>query len=674
MKAISFIFLNEPYTKPTSYFEGFMMNCLECQTPLNEVVTRRGVLIDVCPKCQAKWLDKGEVYYFYPHQISFNQFKDTENRCPRCEGQMNQGTIKGVQTQVLHCKSCQGLWLKEAPFIEISKVTNVRSAPPLSPHLNTLPSLVATSLYVFGGMYAILIAILVFLSQLEIINVHLGTVIVFIYTALQFWLGPWLMDWSLRLIGSVSWVGLNELPEHLQLFIKQTCAKKHISHPRIGLIDDGSPQAYTYGRTPKSARLVLSRGLIKLLEPEEREAVVAHEMGHIVHWDFLFMTLAQLVPLLLYHIYRNLSKLSKNQKGSKKGGGPILIAILISYLAYLITRYLMLFFSRVREYWADRFSVEITRNPTALIGALSKISYGLLYNNETEHSENESQEKAKIAVQALGIMNLTTSKELALYSAQPLNKGAQDLKEIMCWDLWNPWASFYELHSTHPLTAKRIKAITSIAKALGIKDSIQFDLKQTESYWDDFFKDLLIYLAPLLGLAIIAFISFSKWQTPAFLQALLWGFCLGGLIKTFLMYPQSNFFTYSISSLLKRIKVSPVNAIPVTIQGTILGRGAAGNIFSEDLIIKDQSGLIFLDYQNPLGIINLWFALTKSKQFHGEEVIVKGWYRRGPIPYVEVSSIQHKGEKHNCPVYSIKLFLWLIVPIILSLIIELKTP
>ena len=650
------------------------MNCLECQTPLKEVLTRRGVLIDVCPQCQAKWLDKGEIHYFYPQQFSTGLFAPCDHKCPKCDGRMTQGKMKGVSSSVLHCLSCQGFWLKEASFIEIPKTVTSKPSRSPKPPLRSLPSLALTSLYVFGGMYAILFAVLVFLSQLEIIDIHLGTVIFLVFAALQFWLGPWFMDWSLRLIGSVSWVDLSELPEHLQIFIKKLCAQNRIPLPRIGLIDDGSPQAYTYGRTPKSARLVLSRGIIRLLEPEEREAVVAHEIGHIVHWDFLFMTLAQLVPLLLYHLYRNLSKLSKNQKGSKKGGAPILVAMLVSYLAYIITRYLMLFLSRIREYWADRFSVEVTRNPTALIGALSKISYGLLYNNQEDGQQDESQEKAKVAVQALGIMNVSSSKELALYSAQPLSKGAQDLKEIMCWDLWNPWALFYELHSTHPLTAKRIKAITSIAQKLGIKDSMQFNLLQSESYWDDFLKDLLIYLAPLWGLALAALLNFPKWQTPYFWQALIWGFCLGGLIQTLLIYPQNKFFPYAISSLLKRIKVSPVNAIPVTIRGTILGRGAAGNIFSEDLVIKDQSGIIFLDYQNPLGIINLWFALTKSRQFHGEEVKVEGWYRRGPIPYVEVRSIQSQKEKANCPVFYIKLLLWLLLPILASLIIKLKAP
>ena len=122
MKAKSFTFFERPYTEMKSIFlEDSMMNCLECQTPLKEVLTRRGVLIDVCPQCQAKWLDKGEIHYFYPQQFSTGLFAPCDHKCPKCDGRMTQGKMKGISSSVLHCLSCQGFWLKEASFIEIPK-------------------------------------------------------------------------------------------------------------------------------------------------------------------------------------------------------------------------------------------------------------------------------------------------------------------------------------------------------------------------------------------------------------------------------------------------------------------------------------------------------------------------------------------------------------------------
>ena len=76
-----------------------------------------------------------------------------------------------------------------------------------------------------------------------------------------------------------------------------------MKYPRIGYIDDGAPNAFTYGHTKNDARIVLTRGIFELLTEEEVKAVVAHELGHAVHYDMLFMTVAQLVPLFLYGVY-----------------------------------------------------------------------------------------------------------------------------------------------------------------------------------------------------------------------------------------------------------------------------------------------------------------------------------------------------------------------------------
>ncbi len=74
----------------------------------------------------------------------------------------------------------------------------------------------------------------------------------------------------------------------------------------------------------RNARVVISRGLMEILEPDELEAVVAHELGHVRNWDMVLMTLAQLVPLLLYYIYdlaRRMSRHSRRSGGDRKGRG-----------------------------------------------------------------------------------------------------------------------------------------------------------------------------------------------------------------------------------------------------------------------------------------------------------------------------------------------------------------
>ena len=69
-----------------------------------------------------------------------------------------------------------------------------------------------------------------------------------------------------------------------------------------------------------------------------------------------------------------------------------------------------------------------------------------------------------------------------------------------------------------------------------------------------------------------------------------------------------------------------------------------GYSFSEDFVMKDDSGIIFLDYRQPLAIWELLFGILKAGEYAGREVVVEGWYRRSPIPYVEIRSIGLDGE------------------------------
>ena len=192
----------------------------------------------------------------------------------------------------------------------------------------------------------------------------------------------------------------------------------------------------------------------EILDDEEVKAVLAHELGHIKHWDFVVMTVAQLVPIVLYQIYRvcdDLMTSSRSRRSEKKQQG-LVVAAAIAYIAYMISEYLVKFISRLREYHADKFSCYATRNPNALLTALIKIGFGVVKNKEDSNKQNER------AVQSMGIMNFASSSSISLASKG--NDGEdeiQAIKNIMRWDLWSPWAKYYELHSTHPLTLKEFR-------------------------------------------------------------------------------------------------------------------------------------------------------------------------------------------------------------------------
>ena len=93
-------------------------------------------------------------------------------------------------------------------------------------------------------------------------------------------------------LGIMGWLG-----------ISLNVATVMVASVALGIVDDGNPNAFTFGRTPRDARIWISRGLLERLDERELDAVVTHEVGHIKHWDFAVMTLAAVVPMVLYLAY-----------------------------------------------------------------------------------------------------------------------------------------------------------------------------------------------------------------------------------------------------------------------------------------------------------------------------------------------------------------------------------
>jgi heat shock protein HtpX len=224
----------------------------------------------------------------------------------------------------------------------------------------------------------------------------------------------------------------------------------------------------------------------------------------------------------------------------------------------------------------------------------------------------------------------------------------------MRWDLWNPWAKFYELHSTHPLIANRLDFLSRQAAGMNIAPMVLFDEKQPESYWDEFLVDVLVMFLPfILGLAGLA-AGLAAGQPRLYWLGLA-GLGAGMLVKTWFSYSSGDFPSLNVAGLLKKVKVSAVRGVPCTLRGTVIGRGVPGLIWSEDFVIRDHTGIIFLDYRQPLRIWEFLFGLLRRGELQGAEVVAKGWYRRAPTPYVELLALQTSGTTRTCYVYYVKL-------------------
>jgi Zn-dependent protease with chaperone function len=660
---------------------------------LHGQATRQSVLVEVCDQCQGLWLDRGQLYEFTADPQALAQqieqgLRDRQpshHLCPRCTCPLERGPLPGRDAAVEQCPQCGGLWfaadqlqkaVSAGPSMEVQLApaadeplaeTDVHAQArtqerhhALAMGLLALPNLFLRSAMVLFLLYGLLTLVLITLVQVHLIGPVVALVLGVGFAGLQFTLGPWLMDLSLRWLYDFRWVQPDELPEHLRRFVARVCEEQRMRFPSFGLIHDGAPAAFTYGHHPGNARVVISDGLLNLLEPDESEAVVAHELGHARHWDMALMTLANLVPLLMFFLYRVAMDYLAS-KDDKKGGAWGWAVAVGAYVVYVVSEYIVLWFSRTREFFADRFAGQATGNPNALASALIKIAYGLAAQGETaqtepaEQAEGKKGQEKRSRVEALGALNIFDQKAAVGLvmasstgqSADPRRPDVEQVKSAMQWDMWNPWAKYYELHSTHPLVARRLLYLSDQAAHQGQQPLVVFDRRKPESYWDDFFVDLFMITLPWLcffvGGGVAAALSLSLVWWKVLLVALGVGMALGGvgsLIKTRFTYRRVFFPHLSVAALLHRVKVSGVRPVPATLTGRIIGKGVPGLIWSENFVVQDRTGILFLEYNQPLGLWNFLFGLLKAGRYQGKDVRVSGWFRRAPVPYLEINALE----------------------------------
>ena len=475
--------------------------------------------------------------------------------------------------------------------------------------------------------------------------------------ALQFILGPYIIDW----IYKINWYEPAQVAPEFDEFLRGLCKKRGIPVPRFGIIEDGNPNAFTYGHFPGNARLVVTRGIMQMLDKEEYEAVVAHEIGHITHYDFVVMTLASLAPALLYILYR----WSIRQR--RGGGAPALAVAIGAFVCYYFSQYIVLFLSRIREYFADEHASISIPNPNAIATALVKIGYGLArIQDPAQQAAVQGKKKQQPLFNksqmmgSLGICSFSSATPMALYSTTASGQFSMDqMLRAMQWDLWNPWARWFEIQSTHPLIARRIRATSWTAKRLGMEPAFPMTAAPKQVPWTAFMTDLAFLMLPWAGIAfgLIFGIGYdlrtpgnmlngsnvlSRWA----LIPLLGG--IGWLVR--LAYTYGKEFGHRvIADLVGELEVSHIRCIPVELDGQIIGRGVPGLFWSKDLVFQDETGFITLIYRQPFGFLDTLFGLFKAEHLVGKKGRVKGWYRRGPAPYVELSSARFEdGDSTTC--------------------------
>ncbi|MBR8837868.1 MAG: M48 family metalloprotease [Stigonema ocellatum SAG 48.90 = DSM 106950] len=473
-----------------------------------------------------------------------------------------------------------------------------------------------------------------------------------VFNLAAFFLSPFLMDLTQNWLYRTRWVELTEVetlsPETARV-IRRVCQQKKLKIPRLGIIDDQNPTAFTYGSLPNSARLVVSQGLFTYLDDDEIATVYAHELGHIVHWDFAVMTVASTLVQICYLIYITARNLVRGG-GDSKIKDAVQTAAWVAYVFYLIGTYLLLYLSRTREYFADHFAAESTGNPNGLSRALVKIAYGIL----EEGSRAKEPSRLIEGTRALGIYDAKAAASTG--TAYRIASEPEKIGRVFLWDMFNPWGWWMELNSTHPLTGKRVRALTTYAEQLGLET--EFDMGRVigegkhlnkSKLYGNFFLDIVLYGAPTIGLFGGLIIGVFLGSNPANSRLMLGcpfiGLGIGMLIKALVMFPDySKAQASDVLTLMSDPYASPLRGQPVKLEGQLIGRGDSGYKFGSDLKIQDRTGMLYLHYASRFGSIgNFLFGMKRVQSLIGSQVGALGWFRRGIAPWMDLIQINSEG-------------------------------
>jgi heat shock protein HtpX len=250
-----------------------------------------------------------------------------------------------------------------------------------------------------------------------------GMLIAFVIAAVMNFVSYFFSDKIALAMYSAQPVSREELPR-VYAIVERLTQKMGYPMPKLFVIPTDSPNAFATGRNPSHASVAVTRGILSLLDEEELEGVLAHELGHVRNRDILISSVAATIAgaitmLARMGYYASLFGGGSSRDDDRRGGGAV-GALLMLFLAPIAATLIQLAVSRSREYSADETGAEVTGNPYALARALQKL-------------DAYSKRRPMVA----------TPSTAHLFIVQPFTN-----------------IDFASLFSTHPPIAKRIERLT----------------------------------------------------------------------------------------------------------------------------------------------------------------------------------------------------------------------
>ncbi len=280
-------------------------------------------------------------------------------------------------------------------------------------------------------------------------------ILALVFIGIQYYVGPSIVSSTMR----VRWVSDAEEPE-LHRMVSELAVKARIPKPKVGISQLSIPNAFAFGRSMRDARVCVTRGILDLLDKDELNAVLGHEISHIRHRDMAIITLMSAVPLMLYFIA--LSTLWGGMFGGRRGGGAALIG-LGAFVLYFVTNLLVLCGSRIREYYADLGGIRLGAAPHHMASALYKLVHASArYRGTSEFKQIEGGKAFFLNDLSRAPNELRGLSEIDRDMSGTID--AQELAEVRNKKIaLSRSDKMMELLSTHPNMLKRIKYLSEKA-------------------------------------------------------------------------------------------------------------------------------------------------------------------------------------------------------------------
>lgn len=272
---------------------------------------------------------------------------------------------------------------------------------------------------------------------------------------LQYMIGPKMVEWSMK----IRYVNENEYPK-LHRMVAELADKAGLpKKPKIGISKLQIPNAFAFGRTQRGSRVCVTEGILNLMSDEELKAVLGHEISHIEHRDVAVITLLSAIPMICYMLY--IAFFWGGMFGRRRDSGTMIAIGLLALVVYFITSLLVMYGSRIREYYADLGSTQLGNAPHHLATALYKLSIGSAKISKKALKQTEGMKAFFLNDPSRAMYEVRELKEIDIDMS-----GTIDQNELMILTTkkvkLNRADRMMEVLSTHPNMVKRVKHLAAL--------------------------------------------------------------------------------------------------------------------------------------------------------------------------------------------------------------------